>query len=331
MAGFITQDHAIVGAKSETTYGTDAFGGAAPSGAEVLAMAQADITQIIAIVEGDRITATFGGECDSRAASHNEVEWSMPLIGSSAAGALPPCSPLFKAAGFTETVVADTSVTYAPQLANNQTETPACTMVVYERSIEDGTARKLLARGMRTNLSITLEVGAEAMIGGSGIALYDAYPTSPSALPTLPTSYSGDQCAWFTNKIALTVDGTVYPCEGLTLETNNEIQQIMTGETTGGGMLSKALLTKAKSGARYGGSFTLADGATALAEVIAHWQSGEKITLEAVLTKGSRTITISGTAQIGGLEKEAPRFSVPYSFVRPDGESGVDHFTIVME
>ena len=331
MAGLITQDHGICAVKSETTYGTDAFGGAAPSAADVMAMASANIKQVITIIEGDRITAEVAGECDVRVPSHNEVEWSMPFIGSSAAGALPPCSALLKAAGFKETVVTDTSVTYAPQLANNQTETPACTMVVYERTLEDATARKLLARGMRTNITIALEVGSEAMISGSGQALYDAYPDDPSALPTLPTSYTGDQCAWAVNKLALTVGGTTYPCKGLTFETNNDITQIMTGETTGGGMLSKVLLTKPKSGSRYGGSFTLEDGATALSEVIGLWKSGAKVTLEAVLTKGSRTITLAGTIQIGGLEKEAPRFSVPYSFVRPDGESGVDHLTITME
>lgn len=329
MSGFVNPFQAIVGVKSESTYGTDAFGGSAPADANVLPFATFNTTQVIPVVESDRMTATNAGECDSRTPSHNEIEWSCLLFGSSAAGVAPPVDPLLKAAGFAATIVTDTSVTYTPEVQNSDTLTPAFTGVLYERTMTDGNARKVLTRGARTNLTLTMEVGAEAMLSGSAQGLYDEYVGTTAALPTLPAAYAGDQCGWMVNTLALTVGGTTYPCEGMTFNTNNTLEQIKTGDSTGGGMVSKVLLTKPKSGSRFGGSFTLADGATALTEAIALWKSGAKASLVAVLTKGSRAITIEGSIQFTLLEQGSkPRYPITYAFVRPNGESGANFMTI---
>jgi len=329
MSGFVNPFQAIVGVKSEATYGADAFAGGAPADANVLPFATFEMTQLIPVVESDRMTATNAGECDSRTPSHNEVNWSCLLFGSSAAGVAPPVDPILLAAGFKKTVVVDTSVTYTPDVANNDTDTPAMTGVIYERTHEDGTARRVMTRGMRTPLSLVMEVGSEALLSGTALGLYDEYVGTTSALPTLPLAYAGDQCGWMVNKLTLTVGGTVYPCEALDFNTNNGTEMIMTGDATGGGMVSKILLTKPKSGSRFGGSFTLVDGATALTEAIALWKNGNKATLTCVLTKGARTITLEGSIQLTLLgQGSKPRFPITYAFVRPNGASGENFLTL---
>lgn len=73
----------------------------------------------------------------------------------------------------------------------------------------------------------------------------------------------------------------------------------------------------------------LADGGAALADVIAKSKSGAKMTLTVVLTKGSRAITFSGTIQLGAITNNAPRYTVPFYFVRANGSDGSDgDFTI---
>jgi len=325
MPGFLTADQGIAAAKSETTYGTDAFSGGAPSSADVLAMSALDIVQVQEQIEGDRLTATIAGECHAIHLSHIDLSWSMPLIGSSAPGELPPGDPWLRAAGYAATVVADTSVTYTPTI-EQQT---SLTALLYERSVQDGSARRLMARGVRTNATITLTVGQEAMCEGAGQGLYDPYPAETSALPTLPTAYSGDQCGWVVNRLVLTVDSVVYPVEAMTLETRWTLEVIRAGAASGGGSASQILLVKPRAGARFGGSFTLVDGTAALTAAINAWQTGAKLSLTAVLTKGARTITIAAAAiQLSAPAKTLPRFAVPWDAIRADGTSGVGHLTI---
>lgn len=325
MAGYLTADQGIAAALTESTYGVDAFTGGAPTAGSVLAMASLEIIQVQEQIEGDRLTATIAGECHALHYSHNDVNWSMPLVGSSAPGVAPPCAPWLRAAGFLETIDADTSVTYTPRVEQQG----SLTALAYERSVQDATARRLMARGVRTNLTLTLNVGQEAMLEGAGQGLYDTYPATAAALPTLPTAYSSDQCGWVVSTMVLTVGGVTYPVEALTLETRWTLEVIRAGDASGGGSASQILLVKPKSGARMGGSFTLVDGTTALTAAINAWQSGAKLALSATLTKGARAITIAAPAiQLSAPTKTLPRFAIPWNAIRADGATGEDHLTI---
>ena len=326
MAGYTTNDQGIAAFKSETSYGVDAFGGGAPADEDVLSVISLAITPQVTVVEGDRLTATIAGECHSVVFTQNDYTFETPLIGSSAAGVVPPVAALLKAGNFKETVESGVSVNYALVLENNATETPSMTALHYQRSVEDGTARRVIVRGGKHSLTFNLTLGAESTVAGTGVGPYDGWPDTPSALPTLPEEYSGDQCAWVVNTLVVTAAGTVYPVESIEFATNFTQELIQTGDATGGGTVARVLNVKPKSGARSGGSMELADGGAALADVIAKSKSGAKMTFTAVLTKGARAITFSGTIQLGALTNNAPRYTVPFFFVRANGSDG--DFTI---
>lgn len=325
---YLTADQGIGAVKAEATYGTDAFGGGAPVAADCLPFATLAILPNIEYVTGDRLTATIAAECGAPVPVDTEVSWDVILTGASAAGSAPPTDALLKAAGFKATVAAGVSVTYAPEIGNNQTDTPSATLYQLLRRVDAAQGRKLLARGVRTNLTINLTRGQEARISGAGRGLYDALPTSDSSLPTLPVSYGGDQCAWVVSNLVLEVGGDVYPIEGLTLESRWTIETILTGD--GAGTAGRQLLTKPKSGQPFGGSFALVDGGAALADAIALWQGGAKASLSAVLTKGSRAITIAAPAiqLLPSSPDQLPRWPIEYACVRADGANGTDHLTI---
>lgn len=322
----LTADHGIGAVLSETSYGVDAFGGGAPADSAVLAFSTLEIVQVIEQIEGDRLTATIAGECHANHLSHTDVNWSAKLTGSSAPGEIPAADPILRSCGFQRTVTADTSVVYSPITENDQTNTPSATWLGYERSIEDGLARRLMSRGARGNFTLDWTVGQEAMINGAAQGLYDAYPDTASALPDLPEMYGEDQCGWIVNALTLTSGGVALPVESMTFSTNWTLEVIRAGAALGGGTASKILLTKPKSGSRMGGEFSLVDGAAALTKVIQDWKNGAKFQLTGTIVKGSRSISLDlPAAQLGSPTKALPRFGVPYFAVRADGATGQGH------
>jgi len=332
MSGWVTNDQGIAGVKSEgATYGVDAFSGGAPVDADRLPFAALDINQVLEAIEGDRLTATIAGECHALHNSHTEVSYSTMLLGSSAAGALPPVDAILRACGFKAAVDVGVSVTYEPITENNQTDTPSCTFVHYQRTVTAAQARRIMARGCRGNFTLDLQVGAEALLTGEMSGLYDAYPSATAALPALPTEYGGDQCAWIVNTLGLTVGGTVYPIEGMTFESRWDVELIRTGVASTNSSVSHVLLMKPKSGSRMGGSFSLKDGATALTNAIVAAQAGSKVSLVAVLTKGSRTITldIPAVQLLPFGSSDAPTYAIEYAAVRANAASGAGHVKII--
>lgn len=327
MAGYTTNDQGICALKSESAYGTDAFGGSGPTDADTLPVASVQIKQVRNKVEGERLTATIAGECHGINKSHTDVSIKTMLVGSADAGDLPPLDALLKACGFSATVDAGVDVTYAPQL----TQQAAMTVLHYQRNVNDGNARRIMARGVRGNMKLALEVGAEAMIEFTGQGLYDDLPPSDAAFPTLPTEYGADQCAWIVNTLALTVNAVTYPVESLTLETNWALDPIKTGDSVSGGSVGAVLLKKGKSGDRFGGNFVLVDGGAALTAAINLMQGGAKAALSAVLTKGARTITLTAAAvQLDTeLDDQSPRYGINWYAVRANGESGDAHLGLV--
>lgn len=327
MAGYTTNDQGICAFNSESTYGTDAFSGSAPAAANCFPAAECMIKQVREQVEGGRLTATVAGECHGIHKSHTEVTLNLMLLGSAAAGDVPPIGPILQAAGMSETVDAGVSVTYTPEV----TQQDSITVLHYQRNVNDGNARRIMARGVRGNVTITMAVGQEAMVEFSGQGLYNDLPASDATFPTLPDEYAGDQCAWVVNTLALTVGGTTYPIEEMSFTTPWTVELIRTGDSTGGGTTGAVLLMNGKEGSRFGGGFTLVDGATALTAAINLVQGGAKASLSAVLTKGSRTITISAAAvQLGvDLDDQSPRYALQWFAVRADGETGANHVEIV--
>jgi hypothetical protein len=323
----ISADRKIASIESETTYGTDAISPGPPS--DWYAFRACDIMPVVNPIESPRATASASGERHCVLESHNDVSWEMPLSGKTgAAGTAPAYDALLAASGFKKSVVASTSVTYRPTTVNDMTDTPSATIWLYKYRLTDSNAYLLKAFGYRGNVTMTMTMGEEAVIAGTGMALYSAYPTSTVAKPTAPTTYLGAGCM-VVEGMSLTVGATSYPVESFEIQSNWTMTEIRTGASTGG-TLSQVLLTRPMSGGRLIGSLTLVDGATAFQDMITKWSAGTQATLSATLTNGVDTITITApNVQFGQPAESAEgilKFDVPIYFNR--GTSGDDEISI---
>lgn len=320
-------DRMLVHAASESTYGVDAIA-TTPSTFE--AFRAMNIVPVLNQLESPRATWSASGEKSCGVKSHNTVDWETPFTGKlGAAGTAPAWDPLIQACGFKKTVVADTSVAYAPSTSNAMADAPSCTIWNYLRQLDEDAAYLLKARGMRGNCTLRFTVGEEAILLGSGMALYDAFPNATIASPTPPDTYAGATCM-IVQSLALTVGGSVtYPVEALEISSNWTITEDRSGEA-GKGTLARAVLTRPMSGGRLGGSLTLVDGKTALNDLVTKWQAGTQVTLSAVISNGTDTITITAPnmqfGQPAGQAAGVIKYNVPIFFNR--GTTGDDELVI---
>lgn len=323
----LSADRKIAAFEGETTYGTDAIDPGPP--ASFHAFRAIDIIPQITLIESPRATFSASGEKHCTLPSHNDVTWEIPFTGKSgAAGTGPTYAALLEASGFKETVVASTSVSYRPNTENNMTDTPSATFWMYRMRLDTNTAYLQKAFGYRGNITLTMNIGEEAFISGTGMALYSAMPTSTVSKPTAPTSYDGAGCTVVTG-LTLTVGATTYPVESLEIQSNWAMTEVRTGASTGG-TLSQVLLTRPMSGGRLIGSMNLVDGATALQDAITKWTAGTQATLSATLVQGSNTITITAPniqfGQPAGAEEGVLKYNLPIYFNR--GTSGDDELVV---
>lgn len=323
----ISADRKIASVETETTYGTDAIDPGPAT--DFQAFRDVNIVPIINTIESPRATASASGEKHCQLPSHNDVTWEMPLSGKTgAAGTAPAYDAFLLASGFKKTVVASTSVSYKPNTNNDMTDTPSATLWMYKYKLSDANAYLFKAFGYRGNVTMTMTIGEEAVIAGTGMALYSAWPTSTVSKPTAPTSYIGASCMVVT-AMTVTVGATSYPIENFEIQSNWAMTEIRTGASTGG-TLSQVLLTRPMSGGRLIGSMTLVDGATALNDMITKWAAGTQATLSVTLTNGTDTITITAPNMQFGQPAETAegvlKYDVPLYFNR--GTSGDDEITI---
>ena len=101
----------LILAKTETTYGTSA----APAGTDALLVRNLDITPLESdVVSRDLIRPYLGNSEQLLANPRVRVTCEVELAGSGTAGTAPKFDALLKACGLASTIVASTSVTYAP-------------------------------------------------------------------------------------------------------------------------------------------------------------------------------------------------------------------------
>jgi len=99
-------------AKTETTYGSDS----SPTGADnAIQVSALEISPVESdVLSRDLIRSYLGNSPQLIANTRVGVTFSVEYAGSGTAGTAPKYGPLLEACGFSETVVASTSVTYAP-------------------------------------------------------------------------------------------------------------------------------------------------------------------------------------------------------------------------
>lgn len=169
----ISKKNALVAAKIETTYGTAATLAAAD------AMFVSDFTH--SMIEGDvaernNIKGVLGAQGSVRTSQYDKIEFSVELAGSGSAGVAPRWSPLLKACGFSEVIVATTSVTYAPVSTGFQ----SLTIGVIYKDDAGGVMRQLLT-GSRGSVTLEMSAGGIPMLKFSFTGLYND-PASATAL-----------------------------------------------------------------------------------------------------------------------------------------------------
>ena len=157
----------LILAKSETTYGTDST----PAGADAVLVRNLEITPIEAdVVSRDLIRPYLGNSDQLLAQTRVSITFQVELAGSGTAGTAPRYSSLLKACGLSETVVATTSVTYAPVSSAFSSAT------IYFNN--DGVLHK--ATGCRGTFTLNGEVGQIPTIDFTMTGIYNA-PTDTVA------------------------------------------------------------------------------------------------------------------------------------------------------
>lgn len=325
----ISADRKVAHVESEEDYGDDAISPGPP--AQYEAFREITITPVVNMIESPRATFSASGEKACVLPSHNDVTWEMPFGGKTgAAGTAPAYDAFLLASGFKKTVVASTSVTYTPTTVHTMADSPSATIWMYRRMLDENLAYLYKATGYRGNFTINLTYGEEAVISGTGMSIYNAAPTSTIAPPTAPTAYVGSGCM-VVSSLVVTVNGVNYPVSSLEIQSNWAIGRSDTGAN--GGMLAEVYLTRPSSGGRMIGSFELRDGKTALQAMLTAVQSGAEVSMTAVLTNGSSTITMTAPKVQFGQPSEAAdgilAYTVPFYLNR--NSSGDDELSIVYQ
>ncbi len=168
----------LILAKTESTYGTDPT----PTGSSnAILVRNLEITPLQAeTVSRDLIRPYLGVSDQLLAQTRVEVTFEVELAGSGTAGTAPAYGPVLKACGLSETVVATTSVTYAPVSSSFS----SCTIYFHN----DGIRHKVT--GCRGTWSISAEVGTIPFITFTMTGIYNA-PTDES----LPSPTYANQAA----------------------------------------------------------------------------------------------------------------------------------------
>lgn len=156
--------------KKETTYGTDST----PAGTDALLVRNLDITPIEAdLVSRDLIRPYLGNSPSLLANSRVSITFQVELAGSGTAGTAPRFGSILQACGMSETIVASTSVTYAPVSASFSSAT------IYFNN--DGIRH--IMTGCRGTFTMSAEVGQIPTIDFTMVGVYNA-PTD-TALPAV--------------------------------------------------------------------------------------------------------------------------------------------------
>ena len=147
--------------KTESTYGTDST----PAGTDALLVRNLDITPLSGeIVSRDLIRPYLGNFDQLIAQTSVAINFEVELAGSGTAGTAPKYDAILKACGLAATIVASTSVTYAPVSASFSSTT------IYFNL--DGVLHRLT--GCRGSMTMSCAVGAIPTLAFNLTGVYNA-------------------------------------------------------------------------------------------------------------------------------------------------------------
>ena len=168
----------VILAKIESTYNVDSVPVAGTDG--VLVENPAWSHEGANLIERNGVKATLGKTKSIFGSTLKSVTFDVEVKGSGAAGTAPEIGPLLRACGMDETIVASTSVTYAPISAAFE----SITIYYYADGIRH------IITGARGNVSFTLEAGQAAKASftftGHDGGVSDSAMVSPTYDTTVP-------------------------------------------------------------------------------------------------------------------------------------------------
>ena len=163
----------LILAETETTYGTDPT----PSeSSNAILVRNVEVTPLETETVNRELIRPFLGQSDQLLAQQRVlINFEVELAGSGTAGTAPAYGPLLEACRCTETIVASTSVTYAP----NSDAAPSSVTIYFNN---DGVLHK--ATGCRGTFTLNCEVGQIPFIAFEMTGIYNAPSDSAISGPT---------------------------------------------------------------------------------------------------------------------------------------------------
>lgn len=160
--------------KTEGTYGTSS----SPAATDALLFTELDVEPLsMELIERETIQAYMGNRPSIVGQRSTPVKATVEMAGSGTAGTAPRWGPLLMACGLSETIVASTSVTYAPVSSSHS----SYTMDYYA----DNGSRQAIA-GIRGTAEFSLSTGEVPTIAFDQMGIYAA----PGALSRPTETYS---------------------------------------------------------------------------------------------------------------------------------------------
>jgi hypothetical protein len=196
--------------KAEATYGTDS----SPTGSDACQVRNLEVTPVQSdIVSRDLIRPYLGASPQLIANNRVQVTFEVEYAGSGTAGTAPRYGSLLKACGFSETVVASTSVTYAP------VSTSFSSVTMYYST--DGVRHKVT--GARGTYSLNLTANQIPVINFTMTGQYVAPTDTADPTPTF-TAQATPKIFNDTNTTAFTLfSETDLPLQSCQLDIGNEV------------------------------------------------------------------------------------------------------------
>lgn len=195
-------------AKIETVSGTDST----PTGTDALLMSNLEIQPLQIELKDRELILGFLGNTEKVVGQRLVgLSFDVEIAGSGTAGTAPRWSSLMQACGFSETIVATTSVTYAPISTAFKSVTLYC--------FADSVVHKIV--GCRGTWSMSLEVGEIPKISFEFTGLY--MPPTDQAQPAVTFSNQADPVIMnSSNTSVLQVHGYAACMSAFSLELSNE-------------------------------------------------------------------------------------------------------------
>lgn len=196
-------------AKIEGTYGTSS----SPAGTDAIKVSELEVSPLeVELLDRELIKPYFGNSQKVVSQRMASVNFSCELAGSGTAGTAPKWGPIIRACGFAETIVASTSVKYAPVSSGFESIT---------MDFRADGVRHIIT-GARGTVKLSLETGAIPKLEFELMGVYNA-PTD-TALPSVTYSNQADPVAVNSeNTTTTSIHGYAACVQSLELDVANDV------------------------------------------------------------------------------------------------------------